>query len=239
MAGALRDLVDDPIHRLTLGFGMSGTDKPAIRTPSSTTNAGAGIDPRSTEELLSAVAQGDERAFELLYERLAAPVTGMVRAVVRDHAQAEEVVQEVFIQLWQTAPRYRQDRGGAHAWVMTVAHRRAVDRVRSAQALADRERAAQVRNYSGSPFDMVLEQVIDNCERGQVRECLRRLTALERESILLAYYHALTYQQVAEKLGVATGTVKYRMRAGLRRIRDSLGWDPAGAPAADQAGITK
>lgn len=185
----------------------------------------------SAEELLSAVASGDERAFELLYDELAAPVTGMVRAVVRDHSQSEEVVQEVFVQLWQTAPKYRQDRGGVRAWAMTVAHHRAVDRVRSAQAHADRERAAQVRNYSGGPYDMVLEEVLENCERGQVRECLGTLTVLEREAILLAYYQALTYRQVAEALGVATGTVKYRMRAGLRRIRNGLCADDVGAYA--------
>jgi RNA polymerase sigma-70 factor, ECF subfamily len=192
----------------------------------------------STEELLSAVALGDERAFELLYEQLAAPVMGMVRAVVRDRSQSEEVVQEVFVQLWQTAPTYRRDRGGVRAWVMTVAHHRAVDRVRSAQAHADRERAAQVRNYSGGPYDMVLEQVLDNCERRQVRECLRTLTALEREAILLAYYEALTYRQVAETLGVATGTVKCRMRAGLRRIRNGLGRDAA-VLGNDRAAIAK
>jgi RNA polymerase sigma-70 factor (ECF subfamily) len=194
---------------------------------------------RSTEELLSAVALGDERAFELLYDQLAAPVTGMVHAVVQDHSQTEEVVQEVFFQLWQNAPRYRQDRGAARSWVMTVAHRRAVDRVRSAQARVNRERAAQARSYPGRPFDTVLEQVLDNCEWGQVRACLGRLTALEREAILLAYYRALTCRQVAEELGVATGTAKYRMRAGLRRIRDSLDWDPAMAPSVDRTAIAK
>jgi RNA polymerase sigma-70 factor, ECF subfamily len=218
----------EPIRRLTPDFGTRAADRP---DPDVTT--------RSTEELLNAVAQGDERAFELLYDRLAAPVTSMVHAVVRDHSQAEEVVQEVFFQLWLTASRYRQDRGGAQSWAMTVAHRRAVDRVRSAQARTDRERAAQIKSYSGSPFDTVVEQVLDNCERGQVRACLRRLTALEREAIVLAYYQALSYRQVAERLGVATGTVKGRMRAGLQRIRDSLGLDPVIAPGEGRTAVAK
>jgi RNA polymerase sigma-70 factor (ECF subfamily) len=83
-------------------------------------------------------------------------------------------------------------------------------------------RAAQVRNYAGGPYDDVIEQVLDSCERGRVRECLRVLTDLEREAIVLAYYQALSYRQVAEALGVATGTVKCRMRAGLRRLHDCL-----------------
>lgn len=187
-------------------------------------------DARTAEELLSAVAHGDERAFERLYDQLAAPVTGMVRAVVRDPTQSEEVVQEVFVQLWQTALQYRHDRGGVRAWAMTVAHHRAVDRVRAAQAHAKRERTAYVRNYPGGPYDGVVEQVLDNCERRQVRECLWELTDLERESIVLAYYQALTYCQVAEALGVASGTVKYRMRAGLRRLHHLLTLDIPDAP---------
>jgi len=216
----------------------AGSDKTvSTRMPSEPAYTDAGLaevlegDTRTAEELLSAVALGDERAFERLYDRLAAPVTGMVRAVVRNQAQSEEVVQEVFVQLWQTAPKYRQDRGGVHAWAMTVAHHRAVDRVRAAQAHANRERAAFVRSYSGSPYDGVVEQVLDNCERKRVRECLRALTDLERESIVLAYYQALTYRQVAEVLGVATGTVKGRMRAGLRRLHHCLTHDSFVAPA--------
>ena len=215
------------------------------RVPSEPASMDAAIDSeleddvRTAEELLSAVARGDERAFERLYDLLAAPVTGMVRAVVRDHAQSEEVVQEVFIQLWQTAPKYRQDRGGVHAWAMTVAHHRAVDRVRVAQADANRERAAQIRNHSGGPYDGVIEQVLDNCEWRRVRESLRALTDLERESIVLAYYQALTYRQVAEALGVATGTVKCRMRAGLRRLRDCLTRDSSVAPADNRTAAAK
>jgi RNA polymerase sigma-70 factor, ECF subfamily len=197
-------------------------------------NAGLGDEAQSAEQLLTLVTQGDERAFGLFYDQLAVPVMSMVHAVVRDHAQSEEVVQEVFVELWRTAPRFRPERSGAYAWAMTIAHHRAVDRVRSSQTHAAREHAAQVRDYSGGGHDGVVKQVLDNLEPGQGRECLRALTALERESILLTYYRALTYRQVAETLHVATGTVKYRMRAGLRRLRDCLALDTissAGAPS--------
>jgi RNA polymerase sigma-70 factor (ECF subfamily) len=179
-------------------------------------------DVTTTEELVAAVAKGDERAFGLVYDRLAAPVMGVVHAVVRDHAQSEEVVQEVFVELWRTAARYQPARGKVRAWAITVAHHRAVDRVRSSQAHAERERASHVREYPGSDYDGVVEEVLESLERRQVRNCLRTLTALERESIMLAYYRALTYREVADRLSVATSTVKYRMRAGLRRLRDCL-----------------
>lgn len=189
--------------------------------------AGADASIRSPEELMSAVAEGDQRAFELLYDRLAAPVFGIVRAVVRDPAQSEEVAQEVFVDLWRTAARYRQDKGGAISWAVTIAHRRAVDRVRTAQARAARERNAVAANLPGRPHDEVLEAVLTNSEHQQVRECLRVLTTLQHESILLAYFQALTYREVAEILKVATGTVKHRMRSGLRRLRDCLLTKPA------------
>ncbi|MGQ0837258.1 ECF RNA polymerase sigma factor SigK [Actinokineospora sp.] len=180
------------------------------------------VDARTPDELLVAVALGDRVAFAALYERLAPAVLGMARAVVRDHAQAQEVSQEVFIDLWRTAARYRPDRGSALTWVMTMAHHRAVDRVRSAQTRVERERAVVFEPSRARPYDQVAETVIENWERLRVRDCLRTLTDLQRESIELAYYQAHTYREVAEILDVPPGTVKTRMRAGLLRLRGCL-----------------
>lgn len=193
-------------------------------------DADLGDQDRTLEDLLDSVAHGDERAFALFYDQLAKPVMGMVNSIVRDHALTEEIVQEVFVELWRTAPRYRPDRGTARAWAMTIAHHRAVDRVRSTQTPADRKRAAHVRDHPGTDYyDSVVEELPESLERRQIREGLRTLTDLERESILLAYYRALTYRQVAETLSVATGTVQYRMRAGLRQLRDHLTHDTSSA----------
>jgi RNA polymerase sigma-70 factor (ECF subfamily) len=170
--------------------------------------------------LLRRVARGDQSAFELVYEHVAGPVYGLVLRVVRDPAQSEEVAQEVLVDVWRTASRYDEARGSALAWVMTLAHRRAVDRVRSAQAAADREeRAARATRE----HDEVSEYVEARLEREQVRRCLGTLTDLQRESVTLAYYSGYTYREVAELLQVPLGTVKTRMRDGLIRMRDCLG----------------
>jgi RNA polymerase sigma-70 factor (ECF subfamily) len=172
--------------------------------------------------LLGRVARGDQGAFEQLYEQVSGPVYGLVLRVVRDPAQSEEVSQEVLVDVWRTAARYDPDRGSGLAWVMTLAHRRAVDRVRSAQAAADREeRAARIDR----DHDEVAERVEARLEREQVRRCLGTLTDLQRESVTLAYYSGYTYREVAELLQVPLGTVKTRMRDGLIRMRDCLGVD--------------
>lgn len=179
-------------------------------------------DPATPEQLLMMVARGDDAAFSRLYDVVAGPVFGVVQRVVRDLAQSEEVTQEVLVELWRTAPRYDPDRGGALTWALTIAHRRAVDRVRSVVARTEREVRASVVGVERS-FDEVSETVATRLEREQVRRCLSALTELQRESVLLAYYGGRTYPEVAELLRTPLGTVKTRLRDGLIRLRDCLG----------------
>ncbi|WP_434588137.1 sigma-70 family RNA polymerase sigma factor [Streptomyces sp. A5-4] len=174
------------------------------------------------QELLGMVARGDRDAFSEVYDAVSGPVMGLVRAVLRDPAQSEEVTQEVLIELWRTAARFQPTRGSAMTWVLTLAHRRAVDRVRSAQASSDREHRAALLDRTPA-FDEVTEEVESRLEREQVRRCLRTLTELQRQSVTLAYYRGLAYREVAELLAVPLGTVKTRLRDGLIRLRDCLG----------------
>lgn len=174
------------------------------------------------DELLGLVARGDERAFAQLYDQLAPRVYGLARRVLRDPAQAEEVAQEALVEVWRTASRFDAARGSAVAWVLTITHRRAVDRVRSAQAGAERERRVATANAQ-RPYDDVVEEVTASLEQQQVRRCLKGLTELQREAIMLAYYGGYTYREVAELLDTALPTIKTRMRDGLIRLRDCVG----------------
>lgn len=169
--------------------------------------------------LLARVARGDHGAFEAVYDRLAGPVYGIVRKVLRDPAQSEEVAQEVMLEIWRTASRFDPGRGGATSWAMTIAHRRAVDRVRSETAAAER-----VRKLSPGPVtgDDVAELVETAMDRQRVRRCMGALSALQAEAVKLAYYGGYTYPQVADLLGIALGTVKTRIRDGLIRMRDCM-----------------
>ncbi len=175
-----------------------------------------------TAELMRRVARGDEQAFERVYDIVIGPVYGAVRRIVRDPAQSEEVAQEVMVELWRSAARYAPERGSVLTFVMTLAHRRAVDRVRSAQAAADREEHVG-RREATRPFDEVAEQVATRFEQEQVRRCLGTLTELQRESVVLAYYGGRTYKEVGELLETPLGTIKTRLRDGLIRLRDCLG----------------
>ena len=182
---------------------------------------GGGGEPERLESLLNRVARGDEEAFSTLYDRISAAVFGMARRVVRDPARAEEVAQEVFLQVWQGANRFDAERGSAKTWILTLAHRRAVDAVRRDQASTDRE---QRFDWSGGPdYDSVQEEVGTRLEHEQVRRCLQNLTDLQREAITLAYFGGYTYVEVSSLLEANTATVKTRMRDGLIRLRDCLG----------------
>lgn len=172
--------------------------------------------------LLNRASRGDRSAFEQIYDEVSGSVLGIAVRVIRNRAIAEEVAQEVLVEVWRRSARYEAQRGSGKAWIMTIAHRRAVDRVRHEQAMADRDVNAASAAES-RPFDEVSETVETGLEREQVRRCLDGLTELQRESVALAYYDGYTYREVARLLDSPLGTIKTRMRDGIARLRDCMG----------------
>jgi RNA polymerase sigma-70 factor (ECF subfamily) len=189
---------------------------------SSTERGAEADDTPAWAELLSACGRGDEAAFAQLYDLTSARMYGIVLRVVRDSAQAAEVTQDAYLQIWRESARYDSSRGSALSWLMTIAHRRAVDRVRSAQAATDRE-DRYVTMQAERPYDEVSERAALSLEGQRVRKVMQELTDTQREAITLTYYGGYTHRETAEMLHVPLGTVKTRIRDGLIRLRDTLG----------------
>ncbi len=170
---------------------------------------------------------GDQSAFAELYDATSARIYGLVLRVVRDPAQSEEVAQEAYLEIWRNSARFDPSKGNALSWMMTLAHRRAVDRVRSAEASSRRDTAYQ---SSTQPIahDVTAETVTTRLEARRVRQALKALTAVQRQAIELAYFGGYTHTEVASMLDLPVGTAKTRIRDGLIRLRDAMGVGSAG-----------
>ena len=173
-------------------------------------------------ELLLLVAGGDQQAFARLYDMLSPRVFGLILRVLVDRSQSEEVLQEVFLEIWQSAGRFAPNRGQGRSWMLTIAHRRAVDRVRSAQASTDRDVRVGFRDI-GVAYDGVAEEVELRIEGQRVSEALSTLPDPQREALTLAYYGGYSQSEIAALVGAPLGTIKTRMRDGLSRLRVEMG----------------
>jgi len=173
-------------------------------------------------ELLLRVADGDQTAFARLYDMLSPRVFGLIVRVLVDRSQSEEVLQEVFLEIWQSATRFAPNKGQGRSWVLTIAHRRAVDRVRSAQASTDRDVRAGLRDI-GVAYDGVAEEVELRIEGRRVSGALATLPNPQREALTLAYYGGYSQSEIAALVGAPLGTIKTRMRDGLSRLRVEMG----------------
>jgi len=192
--------------------------KPALRSRV------IGIELPTEDDLLQAAAGGDQGAYSALFELVSPAVVAVVRQVLRDVAQSDEVAQEVMVEVWRRAPNFDPDKGRARTWILTIAHRRATDRVRHEEAASSRERRYWSRIER--EYDVVAEEVEAHLEREDVRLALRSLTPLQRAAIELAYFEGHTYVQVAEALNVPVGTASTRIRDALIRLRDVMGVTP-------------
>ncbi|RYE73809.1 MAG: sigma-70 family RNA polymerase sigma factor [Myxococcales bacterium] len=194
--------------------------KPLRSVPSGDSSPeGTGV---TLADLLRKSALGDESSFAQLYDSTSARVHGLVLRVVRDRAQAEEVTQEVYLQVWRTASRYDESRGSALSWLMTLAHRRAVDRVRSAEASSRNETSYHHADRTPE-HDSTAEAAESSLEATRVRHAMEHLTEVQRQALQLAYFGGYTHTEVATMLDLPVGTAKTRIRDGLIRLRDTMG----------------
>ena len=191
--------------------------------------AGTGPEPADADAasaqldaLLHRVARGDQAAFGDLYDLTAPRVFGMVLRLVIDRAQCEEVTQEVFVEIWQSASRFDPNKGKAMTWVLTMARRRAIDRIRSSQAARDRDARIGVRDFQAE-YDDVAESAELRIEGKKVDAAMRELSDSQRQVISLAYYGGQSHSEIARELGVPIGTVKTRLRDGMIRLRTVMG----------------
>lgn len=182
---------------------------------------GASVAP-DLAELLKLSGRGDQTAFGQLYDAVSSRVFGLAVRVVRDPAQAEEVTQEAMLEIWRTAGRYDPDRGSPLSWLLTIVHRKAVDRVRSAEASTRRDTSYHQKNQPVE-HDSTAEAAHASLEARRVRTALGSLTPVQREALELAYFGGYTHTEVAGMLDLPVGTAKTRIRDGLIRLRDTMG----------------
>ena len=174
------------------------------------------------DALLVRTATGDQEAFSTFYDAMAPRVFGLIRRLLIDSAQSEEVTQEVFLEAWQSAARFDPNKGRAQTWIMTMAHRRAVDRIRASQASRDRDTAVGIRDLP-TAYDQVAETVEVRVEHERVEVAMAKLSEPQRRAVTLAYYGGLSQSEVATELGIPLGTAKTRLRDAMIRLRQELG----------------
>jgi RNA polymerase sigma-70 factor (ECF subfamily) len=173
-------------------------------------------------DLLKACGKGDQAAFAQLYDATSSRVVGLAVRVVRDPAQAEEVAQEAFLEIWKMSGRFDPEKGSPLGWMLTIVHRKAVDRVRSAEASTRRDTTYHQRNQPVE-HDSTAEAAHASLEARRVRGALQSLTPVQREALELAYFGGYTHTEVATMLELPVGTAKTRIRDGLIRLRDTMG----------------
>jgi len=170
--------------------------------------------------LVVAIGRYDQAALAEAYRRHAGAAFGLAKRLLVDHSRAEEVVQEVFVRLWNDPQRYDPDRGTLRSFLLAHVHGRSVDVIR-ADASRRRREEREVRQHADAGYD-VAHEVWDMALAGHVRDAMDVLQPGEREAIELAYFGGLTYREAAERLGAPEGTVKSRIRNGLKRLRSEL-----------------
>lgn len=193
--------------------------QPADERPDAPSAPDSGTDVCGS--LLLRIQQGDQRAFESLYRDQAGILLATILRLVRSRSLAEEVLQEIFLEVWTKAGAFDPDHGTGRAWLVTMCRRRAVDRIRSVQSQRDRDFAVGMKEVNELEPD-VQAQVLDQVEAVRLNTALRQLPAEQATAIAMAYYRGLSHSQIAAALDTPLGTIKTRIRDGMKRLRAHL-----------------
>lgn len=196
--------------------------RPRPREPDLEANGTEDSAGAALAELLGRVALGDEEAFSHLYDETSPLLFALIKRVVRDVSMSEEVLQEAFVEIWRQATRFDPRRGSPHGWICTIAHRRAIDVVRSSDASRRRDSDEGLRNIEKQVVD-VQEEGIMRVESQRVQVAMRSLTPLQADAIRLAYFGGYSHREVAGLLDIPVGTAKTRIRDGMIVLRDRMG----------------
>ena len=175
----------------------------------------------SDSDLLHAIARGDEEALAALYDRYRLILFGLILRILHSRPEAEDVLQDVFIQVWKRAADFDDARGRAFTWLVTLARSRTIDRLRS---LNSRQRTAnEALEAAPDHVSDAVEDAFKSEQREVVRTALEELPTEQRQALVLAYFEGLTQTEIASRMGSPLGTVKTRMRSGMIKLRELLG----------------
>lgn len=180
----------------------------------------AAASDRVLSRAFARVQSGDQQAFSVVYDELAPKIFGVVKRVLRDPAMSEEVTQEVFVEIWQQSSRFDPSRASLATWALTMARRRAVDRVRREQS--QRNRVEALAGQRGESSVEPGQTVVDEMEAGAVRDVLLQLPLDQREVLVLSFLEGMAHGEIADRLELPLGTVKGRVRGGLKKLRAGL-----------------
>ena len=170
---------------------------------------------------MECAAAGNEHCFEALYDALVPRLYALINRILHNRTHAEEVTQEVFLEIWQKAPLYRAERGTVLSWAATIAHRRAVDRVRSVAASTERDFTRGLEEYRES-YHHVDDAIAAFMDTEEVHHALSGIPREQAQLLTMAYFGGKSQREISNETGIPLGTVKTRMRAGMQKLRERL-----------------